>query len=117
MGGTVFENTFSPHIPTTSGYGMMLTGMDCFNTDVLFPRTPGLYQWIYHSILTHGDPYFHLADFELYLKAQEKAAADFKKPQVWARKAILNVARIGKFSSDRTIREYARDIWEIRSCE
>jgi starch phosphorylase len=48
-------------------------------------------------------------------EAQEKAGAEFKKPAVWARKAILNVARIGKFSSDRTIREYAREIWNIES--
>ena len=48
-----------------------------------------------------------------YLDAQEKAAKAFTDPAGWSRMAILNVARMGKFSSDRAIREYARDIWDI----
>ncbi len=61
-----------------------------------------------------NDEYFHLADLPAYLEAQEKAGAAFSDPEGWARMAILNVARIGKFSSDRTVGEYARDIWDIK---
>lgn len=89
--------------------------MDSFNSNLFCPQEPGLFSWIYQAILDHGDEYFHLADLPSYIEAQGKAGAEFKNPAVWARKAILNVARIGKFSSDRTIREYAREIWNIES--
>lgn len=91
--------------------------MDCFNSDTLFQDSARLYQWIFNSVLNHGDQYFHLADFESYVRTQDKASSEFKKPAVWARKAILTVARMGKFSSDRTIREYAQDIWDISAGE
>lgn len=89
--------------------------MDAFNTEQVFPHGAGQYQWIFNAILNHGDQYFHLADFESYLEAQEKASTEYRQPTLWARKAILNTARMGKFSSDRTIREYAREIWQIES--
>ena len=87
--------------------------MDAFRSDLFCELEPGLFRWICDSILKHGDEYFHLADLPSYLEAQERVGKEFNEPSVWARKAILNVARIGKFSSDRTIREYARDIWGI----
>jgi starch phosphorylase len=87
--------------------------MDSFNSNLFCPQEPGLFSWIHQAILDHGDEYFHMADLPSYIEAQEKAGAEFKNLAVWARKAILNVARIGKFSSDRTIREYAREIWNI----
>jgi starch phosphorylase len=62
----------------------------------------------------HGDYYFHLADLPSYIEMQERAAQEYLQPELWTRKAILNVARIGKFSSDRTVQEYARDIWYIK---
>jgi starch phosphorylase len=62
-----------------------------------------------------GDEYFHLADLPSYIDAQERVGATFTDPSGWAQKAILNVARIGKFSSDRTIQEYATDIWRLES--
>jgi starch phosphorylase len=86
--------------------------MDAFVSSLFCPQEPGLFRWIYQAILDR-DEYFHLADLPAYIVAQEQAGAEFKSPAVWARKAILNVARIGKFSSDRTILEYARDIWHI----
>jgi starch phosphorylase len=79
------------------------------------PQEPGLFDWFYHAILDHGDYYFHLVDLESYIATQEKVAQEYTQPALWTRKAILNVARIGKFSSDRTIQEYARDIWKIDS--
>lgn len=89
--------------------------MDALNSDLFCPREPGLFRWIYEAILDRGDEYFHLADLPSYIEAQQRVSETFQQPAVWARKAILNVARIGKFSSDRTIREYARDIWGITS--
>ncbi|WP_035258702.1 glycogen/starch/alpha-glucan phosphorylase [Desulfatirhabdium butyrativorans] len=77
------------------------------------PKEPGLFQWIYYHILEKGDEYRHLADFPSYIQAQEAILNDYSDPLRWREKAILNVARIGKFSSDRTILEYARDIWWI----
>jgi len=62
----------------------------------------------------NGDVYFHIADFESYIKTQQIVGQEFKQTGDWARKAIFNVARIGKFSSARTISEYAGDIWKTR---
>lgn len=88
--------------------------LDALNSDRFCPGEPGLFRWIYESLLHGGDEYFHLADLPSYIKAQREAGQEYQNPAVWARKAILNVARTGKFSSDRTITEYARDIWGIR---
>jgi glycogen phosphorylase len=87
--------------------------MDSFKSDLFCPGESDLFAWIYQSIMVGGDEYFHLADLPCYIEAQAKAGEEFRHPAVWSRKAILNVARIGKFSSDRTIREYARAIWDI----
>lgn len=78
------------------------------------PDEPGLFHWFYQTILEQGDYYFHLADLASYIATQAQAAHVYTDTAQWRRKAILNVARIGKFSSDRTIREYARDIWKIK---
>jgi starch phosphorylase len=64
-------------------------------------------------MLDRGDAYFHLADLPAYIDAQHQVDHAFRQPATWTSKAILNVARIGRFSSDRTIAEYARDIWGI----
>ncbi|NFV80239.1 glycogen/starch/alpha-glucan phosphorylase [Magnetospirillum aberrantis] len=63
--------------------------------------------------LTNGDTYLLTADYPLYIAAQERVDALYRDPDEWTRKAILNVARMGKFSSDRTVAEYARDIWGV----
>ncbi len=76
---------------------------------------PGLFQPIVASLLDRGDFYFNLADFDSYLAAQERVSCDFHNSSLWAEKAILNVARSGKFTSDRTVAEYAREIWGIES--
>ncbi len=86
--------------------------LDALLSDRFCPKEPGLLLWIPEALL-EGDPYFILADFGDYLEAQEAAGSLFCDPTAWARKAILNVARTGVFSSDRTIREYAREIWNL----
>jgi starch phosphorylase len=78
------------------------------------PRTPDLFSWFYDALMEKGDYYFHLADLASYIPTQLHAADVYTQPALWAQKAIYNVARIGKFSSDRTIREYASDIWKIQ---
>jgi len=67
-------------------------------------------------LLTHGDHYMHLADLQSYLEADAKLSASYADSDQWARKAILNVAGSGKFSSDRTIAQYATEIWGVSPC-
>jgi glycogen phosphorylase len=73
----------------------------------------GAFRPLVTSVLDSRDPYFHLADLDSYIAAHIRASEDFSRSSDWTRKAILNVAGMGKFSSDRTIREYAGDIWNI----
>jgi len=89
--------------------------MDALASDRFCPDEHGLFRWIVDEILDRGDRYFLMADLPSYLEASHRADGDYQQRDVWARKAILNVARTGYFSSDRTIREYARDIWHIKS--
>jgi glycogen phosphorylase len=89
--------------------------MDALNSNVFCPFEPNLFMWIYQAIMDYGDEFFHLADMPSYLEVQEQVGREFQDTPIWANKAILNVARIGKFSSDRTVREYAQEIWHIKS--
>ena len=77
---------------------------------------PGIFEPLRETLLTHGDYYMHLADLKSYLEADSRLAELYGKRDEWARKAILNVAGSGKFSSDRTIAEYASQIWNARPC-
>jgi starch phosphorylase len=88
--------------------------MDTFRSNIFCQSEPGLFESFFNSLIS-TDEYFHLADLPSYIHAQEEAARQFRVPEVWRRKAILNIARIGKFSSDRSVSEYAREIWEIES--
>ena len=88
---------------------------DAFRSNLFCPDEPDLFAHIHQTLLDGNDEYFHLVDLPAYLEAQEQAGAAFNYPAAWARMAVLNVARIGKFSSDRTVAEYARDIWDIKS--
>jgi starch phosphorylase len=88
--------------------------VDAFTSNLFCPDEPGLFTWIARALLEEGDRYFHLADLPAYIETQHAISEAYKHPMTWARKAILNVARIGKFSSDRTVLEYAQDIWHIQ---
>jgi starch phosphorylase len=77
---------------------------------------PGIFSPIREALMTHGDYYMHLADLKSYSEAHERVGRLYADRPSWANKAILNVASSGKFSSDRTIEEYARDIWEVTPC-
>ncbi|MBK9168711.1 MAG: glycogen/starch/alpha-glucan phosphorylase [Bryobacterales bacterium] len=87
--------------------------MDAIAGDRFNRREPGVFRPIWSSILEQGDFYCHLNDLDAYVAEQRAVEEEFLRPAVWTRKAILNVARMGKFSSDRTVAEYARDIWRI----
>jgi starch phosphorylase len=87
--------------------------MDALVSNRFCPEKPGLFGWIYYSILDQGDRYFHLADLTSYLQVSEFAENEYLDTEVWSRKALLNIVRMGKFSSDRAVTEYARDIWHV----
>lgn len=74
---------------------------------------PDRYQAIFDILLNKGDHYLLLADYASYIEAQEAVSALYQNSEEWTRRAILNVARMGKFSSDRTIGEYAKNIWKV----
>ncbi len=76
---------------------------------------PGRYRALVDSLLWGGDHYMLLADFDSYVAAQARVDALYRDPHAWARKAIANVAGMGFFSSDRTIAEYAREVWGLKA--
>jgi starch phosphorylase len=87
--------------------------LDALADDRFCAAEPGLFKWVYDSLLG-SDRYFHLADFASYLAARDRVWRDYSHHQVWLEKTVLNVARMGRFSSDRTIAEYAAEIWGIK---
>jgi starch phosphorylase len=87
--------------------------LDAINSDRFCANEHGLFGWIFDELVHRGDKYFHIADFPSYMETQRLIEQEYLSEEVWWRKAVLNVARIGKFSSDRTVQEYARDIWHI----
>jgi len=87
--------------------------MDALGGNLFCPFEPGLFQPLYRSLVEGADPYFHLADFSSYVGAQERASRDYTDRAGWAHRAILTVARMGKFTSDRTISQYAKEIWGV----
>ncbi len=87
--------------------------MEAIRDDRFCPRSRGLFRPIWERLVEQGDEYFHLADFDDYAATQRRAARDHCDADDWSRRAILNVARVSRFSSDRTIREYAKDIWGV----
>src|SRR5271157_5414641 len=90
--------------------------LDLIFSDYFSRYESGVFKPLREMLLTHGDHYMHLADLKSYLEADERLCALYASPDEWARKAILNVAGSGKFSSDRTIAEYATEIWNVKPC-
>ncbi|AOS45663.1 Maltodextrin phosphorylase [Lacunisphaera limnophila] len=88
--------------------------IDWLGSEYFTPGEPGAFGALHHSLMGGGDPYLLLADFRSYSDAQARVDAAYRNPKHWAKLAILNTARMGKFSSDRTIREYAEQIWKIK---
>ena len=90
--------------------------LDLIFSDYFSQNERGVFRDIRDVLFTRGDFYMHLADLTSYLEADQQLTTLYGDPDAWARKAILNVAGSGKFSSDRTIAEYAADIWKIQPC-
>jgi len=90
--------------------------LDLMFTDYFSCYEPDVFSPIREMLLTQGDHYMHLADLKSYLEADARLLALYTDPEDWARRAILNVAGSGKFSSDRTIAEYATEIWNVKRC-
>ncbi len=90
--------------------------LDLIFSDHFSRYEPGVFAPLRDTLLTNGDHYMHLADLKSYLEADQRLRELYADSDAWARKAILNVASSGKFSSDRTIAEYAANIWEVKPC-
>jgi glycogen phosphorylase len=90
--------------------------LNMISSDHFSREEPGIFVPIRETLLDHGDFYMHLADLTSYAKAQQRLGELYADQDAWTRKAIINVACSGKFSSDRTIAEYAADIWNATPC-
>ena len=88
--------------------------LDLIGSGFFSPQQPDLFQPLVENLLNH-DPFLLLADYASYVACQEQVEQAYQKPEDWARKSILNVARIGYFSSDRAIRDYCEHIWNARA--
>jgi glycogen phosphorylase len=90
--------------------------LDLIFSDYFSQNEPGAFAPLRDTLLTNGDHYMHLADLTSYCQAQDRVSELYANPKEWARKAILNIASSGKFSSDRTIHQYATEIWKVEPC-
>jgi starch phosphorylase len=90
--------------------------LDLIFSNYFSRNEPGVFETIRDVLLNNGDYYMHLADLTSYLDADQRLMELRADPDAWARKVILNIASSGKFSSDRTISEYAKDIWNLERC-
>ena len=86
--------------------------LDELASDRFSPKEPGLFRWI-RDLLLDRDDYYLLGDFRSYVDTQFEISKQYVEEEVWSRKAILNISRVGRFSSDRTVAEYAREIWGL----
>ena len=91
------------------------TVLDAIGGGAFSPEEPGRYRGLVDSLLWGGDHYLLLADYDSYVQTQQRVDALYRDPGQWASRAIANVAGMGAFSSDRTIREYARRIWHVEA--
>ena len=90
------------------------TIVDWLGSDAFTPDEPGVLAPLRHSLLDGGDPFLVLADYEAYLRKQKVVENAFRDKEEWTRKAIINTARVGKFSSDRAILQYAEEVWNLK---
>jgi len=91
--------------------------VDLIRDDFFSLTEPGVFRPIVSNLLEDGDYYMNLADLRGFIDAQTRADAAYRDQDSWSQKAILNIARTGRFSSDRTIAEYANDIWNVKPIE
>jgi starch phosphorylase len=89
--------------------------VDAIDSGLFAPDEPGLFRPLRDTLVSDNERYFHLADLVQYREAQSHASALYADTTAWARKALLTVSRMGRFSSDRTIQEYADEIWRVKA--
>jgi starch phosphorylase len=90
--------------------------LDLIFSDHFSPHEPGVFEPLRGALLTHGDHFMHLADLTSYLHADGRLCDLYRHPNEWTEKVIHNLAGSGKFSSDRTIGQYAQEIWGVKRC-
>ncbi len=90
--------------------------LDLIASDYFSRNERGTFALLHDTLQRYGDHYMHLADLTAYLEADRALCALYADREAWARKAVLNVASSGKFSSDRTIAQYATEIWHAKPC-
>ena len=88
--------------------------LDMIRSGSFVPDEPNLFKPIWDELMNLGDRYLVLADYREFIKAQEEVSRIYHNPEEWTRRSILNTANMGKFSSDRSVLEYARKIWDIK---
>jgi len=88
--------------------------IDMIGAGYFSPSEPNLFHPLLNALFKDGDYFMVLADYAAYVKCQEQVSKEYSDQRLWAKKSILNVANMGKFSSDRTIREYAQEIWKAK---
>ena len=91
--------------------------IDQLQSGFFSPNEPDLFQPVVHALLNENDYFMVLADYQKYLDMQAEVEKVYKKPDEWWQRAIHNTARMGKFSSDRTILDYAEEIWDVQPLE
>ncbi len=89
--------------------------LDFISSGALSPEQPQRFAPLLHSLLDQGDQYMLVADFPAYVECQERVEAAYRAEETWTRMSILNVAHMGRFSSDHTVRAYAEEIWGAKS--
>jgi starch phosphorylase len=97
-----------------AGNAELKKALDMISSGYFSPDAPGRFRPIFDA-LTRGDQFMLLADYASYLACQERVDDLYRDPEGWARRAILNVAGMGRFSSDRSVREYAEGVWKVRT--
>ncbi|ADE11218.1 glycogen/starch/alpha-glucan phosphorylase [Sideroxydans lithotrophicus] len=100
-----------------NGNGELKQALDMIATGYFCPDEPNRYQEISDALLKNGDHFMLLADYAAYIACQDKVNELYRDPKEWTRRAILNVAGMGKFSCDRTVREYAERVWHVAPIE
>jgi glycogen phosphorylase len=90
--------------------------LDMIASNAFSPNEPGIFSPIWETLLPRGDHYMHLADLSAYVCTHEQVETLYKNPDEWTGRAIKNVGHSGRFSSDRTILQYAREIWNAKRC-
>ncbi|NQZ57126.1 MAG: glycogen/starch/alpha-glucan phosphorylase [Lentisphaeraceae bacterium] len=108
------QSGYNPHSYLQEGSRLKRV-LNLIESGFFCPEEQELFKPITDSITCNGDEYMIAADFDSYYEAQQEISKDFLKKQLWTEKAIINVANMGMFSSDRTIRQYADEIWGVKS--